>query len=93
MTHDSQRRDRILQPETGQFSPHFAAIPLPNYTVNWRKGKRSAGENSKNPVETAPRGCRFLYLVVGVESVLIELKSSLDVLHEIYQDIASENKT
>ena len=35
--HDSHRCDRILRsflrPEIGQFSPHFRAISLPNYTV------------------------------------------------------------
>ena len=54
--HDSQRRDRILRfllrPEIGQFSPHFGAISFLCYTINLE-----SGENSKNPVETAPRNC------------------------------------
>ena len=61
-----------LCPEIGQFSPHFGAISLVNSSTTqqtWRKGKKSTGENSKNPVETAPRNCRFLSLVV-VERVL-----------------------
>ena len=57
--HDSQRRDRILRffllPEIGQFSPHFGAISLLNYTVNlekrerkvrWRKFKKSSGDGA-----------------------------------------------
>ena len=51
-----QRRDRILcfplHPEIGQFSPHFGA----GKTIHWR--------TFNNPVETAPRHCRFLSLVV-----------------------------
>ena len=69
--HDSQRRDRILRnflrPEIGQFSPHFGAMSLLKYTVNlekrgkihWRKFKK------ENPVQTAPRNCRPLSLVVA----------------------------
>ena len=49
--HDSQGRDRILhfllRPEIGQFSPHFGAISLPNYTENLEKREKSAGENNK----------------------------------------------
>ena len=72
--HDSHRRDRILRLflclEIGQFSPHFGAISLLIYTVNLEKSeKKSTGENSKKSVETAPRNCRFLSLVV-VERVL-----------------------
>ena len=60
----------VLRPEIGQFSPHFGAISVLNYTENPEKHeKKSTGDNSKNPVETAPRNCRFLSLVV-VEQVL-----------------------
>ena len=75
-THHGQRRDRILRfflcPEIGQFSPHSGAISLLNYTETpGERGKTSTGENSKtNPVETAPRDCRFLSLVM-VERALI----------------------
>ena len=66
--YDSHRHDRILRiflrPEIGPFSPHHGAIPLLNYTKNLEKKEKSTGENSKNPVETAPRNCRFLSLVV-----------------------------
>ena len=40
------------------------------HTQPGQKGNKSTGENSKNPVETAPRNCRFLSLVV-VERALI----------------------
>ena len=46
---------------------------LTNYIITqktWRKRENSTGENSKNPVETAPRNCIFLSLVV-VERILI----------------------
>ena len=45
--HDSQRRDRILfflHAEIGQFSPHFGAISLLNYTVNLEKRGKSTGD-------------------------------------------------
>ena len=72
--HDSHRRDRILRfllrPEIGRFSPHFGAISLLNCTMNLEKSEKNQLENfQKNPVETAPRNCRFLSLVV-VERVL-----------------------
>ena len=55
----------FLRPEIGQLSPHFWAVSLLNCTVNLEKrGKKTTGENSKNPLETAPRDCRFLSLVV-----------------------------
>ena len=47
----------------GKFYPHFGVISLLNC-------KKSNGENSNNPVETATRNCRFLSLVM-VERVLI----------------------
>ena len=60
----------FLRPEIGRFSPHFGAISFLNYTVQLEKREKSTEENSKNPVETARRNCRFLFLVV-VERVLI----------------------
>ena len=51
--------------------PHFWAISLLNYTENQEKQETYPLEKIlKNPVETAPRNCRFLSLVV-VEGVLI----------------------
>ena len=65
----------FLRPEMGQFSPHFGA-KLRNKPGE--KRKKSTGENSKNPMETAPRNCRFLSLVV-VARVLIFVASKLDI--------------
>ena len=77
--HDSQRRDRILRfflrPEIGQYSPYFGAISLRNYTVNPEKKGKIHWRNSKKSVETAPRNCRFLSLVV-VERVLINSENT-----------------
>ena len=77
--HDSRRRDKILRlflcPEIGQFSPHFGAISLLTYTVNLEKKDKMHRRKFKNPVETAPRNCRYLSLVV-VESVLTLPKPS-----------------
>ena len=58
----------FLRPEIGQFSPHFGAISLMNYTENLEKKENNPLEKKK-PMETAPRNCRFLSLVV-VERVL-----------------------
>ena len=71
----SQRRDRILHkfvpPSNRAIFSTFGVICLLNYTVNLEKRERtSTGENSRNPVETARRNCRFLSCVV-VEHVLI----------------------
>ena len=72
--HDSQRHNRILRfslrKQSGQCSPHFAAISLLDYTVNLEEREKITGENSKNAVETAHQNCRFLSLVM-VERVLI----------------------
>ena len=71
---DSQRRDRILRffstLESEMFST-FGAISLLNYTeTSLERKEKFTGEDSKqNPVETVPRNCRFLSLVV-VECVL-----------------------
>ena len=39
---------------------------------SWRNKENSSGENSKNPVGTVPRNCRFLSLVV-IEPVLMKI--------------------
>ena len=44
----------VLRPKIGQFSPHFGAISLLNYTVNlekreknhWRNFKKSSGDGA-----------------------------------------------
>ena len=65
---DRQRRGRILlvflPPESGQIWGDFLAKL---HHKNMEKKGKSTGENSetKNPVETAPRNCRFLSLVVA----------------------------
>ena len=69
--HDSQTCDRILCfclcPEIGQYFPHFGLISLLNCTENPKKHEESPLEKiQKNPVETAPRNCRFLSLVMVV---------------------------
>ena len=50
-------RDRILRKfvhlEFSPVSPDFRAISLLNTHKTWRKQKKSTGENSKNPLETA----------------------------------------
>ena len=83
--HDSQRCDRILRmllrPDIGQFSPHFGAISSRNCTEKLHKGKKSTGENLKDPMETAPQNCRFLSLVV-VECVLILRKDEWKEIHK-----------
>ena len=58
--------------KSGNFLHILAAISLPNYTVNLGKQeKKNPLEKIQiNPVETAPRNCRFLSLVV-VGRVLI----------------------
>ena len=79
--------EKPWQPETWQdstlFSPpvgHFGPISLLNYTVNLEKrGKSPLEKIQKNPVETAPRNCRFLSFVV-VEHVLIPCHSR-DLAH------------
>ena len=49
--HDSHRRDRILRfflrPEIGQFSPHFGAISLLNYTENLE----TRGKNPREKIQ------------------------------------------
>ena len=57
---DSHRRDRILRfflrPEIVQFSPHFGAMSILNYTVNQEKrGKKSIGEFKKIQWRRAPQ--------------------------------------
>ena len=72
--HDSQRRDRILRIflrlDIGQFLHTLGCFSYQIAQKTWRNREKSTGENSKNPVETAPRNCRNLFLVV-VEGVLI----------------------
>ena len=60
--HDSQRRDRIIR--IFLRSSAFWGKFLLNYI-------EKTGETGKNPVETAPRNCRFLSLAV-VEYVLAQ---------------------
>ena len=78
--HDSQRRDRILRfflrPEIGQFFPRFGAISLLHNTEKLEEKEKSTGENSKNPVETALRNCRFLFLVVVECALIFQAKTS-----------------
>ena len=69
-----QRRDRILRfflrpGKSGNFLHLFGRSPYEITHETWRKRRKSSGE-SKNAVETAPRNCRFLSLVV-VEPVLL----------------------
>ena len=60
----------FLRPGIGQFSPHFGAVSLLRYTINLEKREKHPLEKTeRNPVETAPRICGFLSLVV-VERVL-----------------------
>ena len=63
--HDSHRRDGIwrdfLHWIFRYFLQIFRGLVLLNYTENLEKSKKSSGEP---PVETAPRNCRFLSLVV-----------------------------
>ena len=66
-----------IRPEIEQFSPHFGPMSLLNCTENLEKQEKhlSTGENSRtNPVETAPRNCRFLSLIV-VQRVLITFRA------------------
>ena len=68
-SHHSHRRDRILRfflrTEIGQIYPHLGSISLRNlHSKPGERGKKSTGENSKHPVETGPRNCRFLSLVL-----------------------------
>ena len=67
--HDSHRRDRMTRfspLDVLLLSPDFRGLVLLIAHKYWRKSKKSSGEP---PVETAPRNCRFLSLVV-VELVL-----------------------
>ena len=68
--HDSHRRDRIRRDFLHWIFRYFLQIlGGSSYQITqrtWRKSKKSSGEP---PVETAPRNCRFLSLVV-VERVL-----------------------
>ena len=68
--HDSHRRDRIWRDFLHWIFRYFLQIlGGSSYSIAhkyWRKSKKSSGEP---PVETAPRNCRFLSLVV-VELVL-----------------------
>ena len=54
--------------EIGQLYPHFGATSSLNYPENQitlEKMEKNPLENiCKNPMETAPRNCRFLSLVV-----------------------------
>ena len=67
--HDSQRRDRILRfflrPEIGQLSSHTQThtISLLTCTENLENRRKIHWRIFTNPVETAPRNCRFLSLV------------------------------
>ena len=64
--------DAISPLDFSLLSPDFRGLVLLNYTQILEKMEKSSGEA---PVETAPRNCRFLSLVV-VELVLsIEPKS------------------
>ena len=68
--HDSHRRDRIWRDFLHWIFRYFLQIlggsSYQNAHKYWRKRQKSSG---KPPVETAPRNCRFLSLVV-VELVL-----------------------
>ena len=68
--HDSHRRDRIRRDFLHWIVRYFLQIlGGSSYQITqrtWRKSKKSSGEP---PVETAPRNCRFLSLVL-VERVL-----------------------
>ena len=63
--HDSHRRDRIWRDFLHWIFHYFLQIlggsSYSNAHKCWRKSKKSSGEP---PVETAPRNCRFLSLVV-----------------------------
>ena len=60
----------FLRLDIRQFSPHLGVISLLNYIANLEKQEKNRWRKfKKNPVETAPRNCRFLSLVV-VERVL-----------------------
>ena len=63
--HDSHRRDRIRRDFLHWIFRYFLQIlGASSYYIAhnyWRKSKKSSGEP---PVETAPRNCRFLSLVV-----------------------------
>ena len=59
----------------GQLSPQFGVDLLSKlHTKTLEKTKKSTGENSKNPTETAPRNCRFLSLVVVERVQIFRLK-------------------
>ena len=57
-------------PGNRQFSPRLGVISLLNYLEAWRRRKNNRRILKKNPVETLPRNCGFLSLIV-VERVLI----------------------
>ena len=65
--HDSQRRDRILpfflHLEIWQFSPHLGRFPSKLHSKRGEKGNNPLEKIQK--METAPRNCRFLSLVVA----------------------------
>ena len=66
--HDSQRHDRIplVFSLPGNLAIFFIfwVRSTQLHRKPWMKGEESTGENSKDPVEMAPRHCRFLSLVV-----------------------------
>ena len=66
-THNPTSRDVGASAETARGSAQHGLTKITQRS--WRERKESTGEFSKNPVETAPRNCGLLSVVV-VEHVM-----------------------